>query len=310
VDVSDAAMSPGDIRVGVVGLGIMGSAIGRHLLAAGFPTTGYDIVPQKIDDLVAQGGMGAGSPADVARHCDVLVTSLATVAAVRRVVGGDDGVAVGAHPGLIVVDTNTMPLAVKEEARSRLQEAAVAMLDCTLSGTGAQAAHRDLAVYASGDRDAFERALPVLEAVSRSVRYVGEFGAGSKMKFVANLLVAIHNVAAAEAFLLGSKAGLDADLVYDVIREGAGTSRMFEVRGPMMVARSYEDASATMSLFLKDVSVIDEFGRSVGAPLPLFSATLPVYAAAMSQGRADQDPAAVSAVLETLAGLAPDAAGP
>jgi 3-hydroxyisobutyrate dehydrogenase-like beta-hydroxyacid dehydrogenase len=310
VGVSDAAVSPGNMRVGVVGLGIMGSAMGRHLLAAGFPTTGYDIIPQKIDDLVAQGGAAAASPAGVARQSDVLITSLATVAAVRAVVDGDDGVVAGAHPGLIVVDTNTMPLAVKQDARSRLEEAGVAMLDCTLSGTGAQAARRDLAVYASGDRDAFQRALPVLEAVSRSVRYVGEFGAGSKMKFVANLLVAIHNVAAAEAFLLGRKAGLDADLLYDVIRDGAGTSRMFEVRGPMMVTRSYEDASATMSLFLKDVSVIEEFGRSLGAPLPMFSATLPVYAAAMSQGRADQDPAAVAAVLETLAGLAPDAAAP
>jgi 3-hydroxyisobutyrate dehydrogenase-like beta-hydroxyacid dehydrogenase len=175
------------------------------------------------------------------------------------------------------------------------------MLDCTLSGTGAQAARRDLAVYASGDREPFERALPVLEAVSRSVRYLGEFGMGSKMKFAANLLVAIHNVAAAEAFVLARKAGLDPQLLYDVITEGAGTSRMFEVRGPMMVADEYDEASARMSLIMKDIDTIDEFARSVGAPLPLFSASIPVYTAALAQGRADQDPAAVHAVLMTWA---------
>jgi putative dehydrogenase len=222
---------------------------------------------------------------------------------VRAVVENSDGLTAGAQEGVVVVvDTGTMPLAVKERARRRLADVGVPMLDCTLSGTGAQAARRDLVVYASGDREPYERALPVLEAVSRSVRYLGEFGMGSKMKFVANLLVAIHNVAAGEAFVLGRKAGLDPQLLYDVITEGAGTSRMFEVRGPMMVADEYDEASARMSLIMKDIDTIDEFARSVGAPLPLFSASIPVYTAALAQGRADQDPAAVHAVLMTLAG--------
>jgi L-threonate 2-dehydrogenase len=231
-----------------------------------------------------------------------VVTSLATVDAVRAVVEGDDGLVAGAAQGAVVVDTNTMPLAVKERARERLAEVGVTMLDCTLSGTGAQAARRDLVVYASGDREPYERALPVLEAISRSVRFIGEFGMGSKMKFAANLLVAIHNVAAAEAFVLARKAGLDPELLYDVISDGAGTSRMFEVRGPMMVADDYDEASARMSMFMKDVDIIDAFARSVGAALPLFSASIPVYTAALAQGRADQDPAAVHAVLMTLAG--------
>ncbi len=297
---SDAVAGLSTPRVGVVGLGIMGSAMAGHLVAAGFDVSGYDIVSDKIEQLVATGGMASASPADVAQRSDVVITSLATVSAVADVVGGDEGLTTGAHPGLVVVDTNTMPLEVKERARAQLQDAGVPMLDATLSGTGAQAARRDLVVYASGDREPFERALPALEAVSRSVRYVGEFGAGSKMKFVANLLVAIHNVAAAEAFVLGRQAGLDAQLLFDVIRDGAGTSRMFEVRGPMMVAGSYDDASARMELFLKDVDIIGGFARSVGAPLPLFSATLPLYSASMAQGRADQDPAAVHAVLESL----------
>jgi 3-hydroxyisobutyrate dehydrogenase-like beta-hydroxyacid dehydrogenase len=286
----------------MVGLGIMGSAMATHLVAAGLHVTGYDIVQDKVDALARGGGFGATSPAEVAGRSDVVVTSLATADAVRAVVENGDGLTAGAQEGVVVVDTGTMPLAVKERARRRLADVGVPMLDCTLSGTGAQAARRDLVVYASGDREPYERALPVLEAVSRSVRYLGEFGMGSKMKFVANLLVAIHNVAAGEAFVLGRKAGLDPQLLYDVITEGAGTSRMFEVRGPMMVTDEYDEASARMSLIMKDVDTIDEFARSVGAPLPLFSASIPVYTAALAQGRADQDPAAVHAVLMTLAG--------
>ena len=293
-----------ELSVGVVGLGIMGSAMAGHLRAAGFPVTGFDVVDDRVAALVEQGGTGAGSPAEVAAASDVVITSLATVAAVQAVVEGADGLAAGAREGLVVVDTNTMPLAVKEQARDHLQAVGVTMLDCTLSGTGAQAARRDLVVFASGDETAYARALPALEAVSRSVEYLGEFGTGSKMKFIANLLVAIHNVATAEAFLLARQAGLDAQQVYDVISTGAGTSRMFEVRGPMMVADSYDDASARMSMFIKDVDIIDQFARSVGVPLPLFSTTIPLYTAGVAQGRADQDPAAVLAVLEVLAGLA------
>jgi putative dehydrogenase len=289
-------------RVGVVGLGIMGSALATHLVAAGLHVTGYDIVQDKVDALARGGGFGATSPAEVAGQSDVVVTSLATADAVRAVVEDSDGLTAGVQEGVVVVDTCTMPLAVKERARRCLADVGVTMLDCTLSGTGAQAARRDLVVYASGDREPYERALPVLEAVSRSVRYLGEFGMGSKMKFAANLLVAIHNVAAAEAFVLARKAGLDPQLLYDVISDGAGTSRMFEVRGPMMVADEYDEPSARMSLIMKDIDTIDEFARSVGAPLPLFSASIPVYTAALAQGRADQDPAAVHAVLMTLAG--------
>ena len=292
--------------VGVVGLGIMGSAMAGHLVQAGFPVTGFDIVTAKVDELVALGGRAAQSPAEVARGADVVVTSLATVAAVRAVVEGPDGLVAGASDGLVVVDTNTMTLDVKEQARHALEAAGVPMLDCTLSGTGAQAARKDLVVYASGPREEYERALPVLEAVSRSVKFLGEFGMGSKMKFIANLLVAIHNVATAEAFLLAGKAGLDLQLVYDVISDGAGTSRMFEVRGPMMVAGDYEDASARMEMFVKDVDIIDGFARSIGAPLPMFSGTIPVYTAGVAQGLADKDPAAVLAVLRAAAGLPSD----
>jgi 3-hydroxyisobutyrate dehydrogenase-like beta-hydroxyacid dehydrogenase len=278
----------------------MGSAMATHLLAAGFEVTGFDIVTEKVDDLVAKGGHAASSPGDVAGGADVVITSLATVAALRAVVGGDDGLVVGAHEGLVVVESSTMPLAVKNEARERLEAAGVAALDCTLSGTGAQAARRDLVVYASGDRGPFERALPALQSVSRSVRYVGGFGAGSKMKFVANLLVAIHNVAAAEALTLARAAGLDPGQVLQVIADGAGTSRMFEVRAPLMIEGAYEPATMKMDVYMKDLTLILDFAREVRCPTPLMSASLPYYVAALAEGRDKEDTAALFGVLQGM----------
>src|SRR5205823_10615186 len=139
------------------------------------------------------------------------------------------------------------------DARDRLAGAGITLLDCPLSGTGAQAATGDLAVYASGGRAAFDRAAPVFAKFARVAHYLGEFGNGSKMKFVANLLVAIHNVASAEAFALGMKAGLDPKTIYDVIGNSAAASRMFQVRGPQMVENKYDPATISVGLFQKDM---------------------------------------------------------
>ena len=177
------------------------------------------------------------------------------------------------------------------------------LLDCPLSGTGAQARTGDLSVYASGDKAAYAKTVPVLKGFSRSQYYLGEFGNGSKMKFVANLLVAIHNVAAAEAFVLGMKAGLDPKTLYQVIGDGAGSSRMFQVRGPQMVAGRYDKATMKNEVWQKDMRIIGEFAARLGVQTPLFSASAPVYAAAMAQGFGKADTAAVCAVLEALAGV-------
>ena len=201
----------------------------------------------------------------------------------------------------IVIETSTLPIAVKEEARDVLAASGATMLDCPLSGTGAQALVRDLAVYASGPRTAYRAVEPVMKAFARAPYYVGPFGAGSKMKFVANLLVAIHNVAAGEAMVLAMKAGLDPALTYKVISDGGGSSRMLQVRGPMMVKGDYSDAMIRLSVWAKDMMVIGDFARQVGCPTPLFSATTPIYAAAAATRPDTEDTAAVCAVLEQMA---------
>ncbi|HXH24889.1 MAG TPA: NAD-binding protein [Vicinamibacterales bacterium] len=140
-----------------------------------------------------------------------------------------------------------------------------------------------------------------MRGFARAHYFVGPFGAASRMKFVANLLVAIHNVAAAEALVLARKAGLDPRLVLKAIRDGAGSSRMFELRGPMMAARRYRPPAMKLDVWRKDMAIIEAFARELGAATPLFSACVPVYAAAVEMGFRQEDTAAVHAVLERWA---------
>jgi len=248
---------------------------------------------------VGAGGGAAKSPRELARRAPILITSLPSADALSRVAAE---LAASAARGTIVIETSTLPIPAKEAARDLLAQRGVILLDCPLSGTGAQARAKDLIVYASGDRAACRRIAPVLEGFSRAHYFVGAFGAGSKMKFVANLLVAIHNVAAAEAMVLGMKAGLDPALVLKVVSDGAGGSRMLQVRGPMMVKGDYSEATMKNEVWQKDMTIIGDFARKLDCPTPLFAASAPFYNAAMAMGLAKQDTGAVCAVLEGMAG--------
>jgi len=286
---------------GFVGLGTMGSALSAHLLAAGYQVIGYDIDPARLAAHAARGGTAAASSAGAAR-ADVVVTSLPTAAALLDVAAGAGGLAAGARPGLVVIETSTLPVTVKRQARDALAGRGAVLLDCPLSGTGGQALNKDVVAYLSGPEEAKARALPVLRAFARGVHDVGEFGNGSAVKLIANLLVAIHNVAAAEALVLAERAGLDLAAVLAAVADGAGSSDMFEVRGPAMAAADYSGPGVTTTVFDKDLQIIAAFARETGTPTPLFTLATSFYAAALAQGHADDDTACVHAVLRGLAG--------
>ncbi len=289
--------------VGIVGLGRMGSAMAGNLIEAGFEVVGRDTDEARADALAAMGGKVAESPCAVAEAADCVMTSLPSVAAFEAVTAGADGLAAANKPGLVAFDTSTLPIAVKEAGRKALAEAGGVLLDTPLSGTGAQAMTRDLVVYASGDTAAIASLTDVFEGFSRAHYDLGAFGNGSRMKFVANLLVAIHNVATGEAFALGIKAGLDPETIYEVISNSAATSRIFEVRGPQMVAGDYSKASASIDMQLKDMKVIGDFLAETGCAAPCFAASGQIYNAALAQGRVAEDTASVCAVLEGMAGV-------
>lgn len=288
--------------VGLLGLGIMGSAMAPNLLAAGFRVVGFDVDADRLAAFQRAGGTPAASPREVALAADIVVSVLPSVQALDDVVFGADGLRAAGRAGLILVEASTLPLQDKERLRAAAAPA-ITVLDCPISGTGAQAAAKDLLVYASGEPTAIERCASVFQGFARAHHDLGAFGNGSKMKFVANLLVSIHNVAAAEAFVLGMKAGLDPTDIYRVVGDGAGGSRMFTVRGPQMVEDVYEPATMKVEIWQKDMKIISEFATALDCPTPLLNACAPLYTAAMAQGRGGQDTAAVCAVLAELARL-------
>ncbi|HEV8016609.1 MAG TPA: NAD(P)-dependent oxidoreductase [Stellaceae bacterium] len=284
--------------IGIVGLGIMGGAIARNLLAAGMSVRGYDIDAARLDALKPN-GIATKSAGDAAQGADVVLTSLPSIEAL------DDTVAhllAAKVPGLVVAELSTLPIAVKEKARAALAGGGVILLDCPLSGTGAQAVTRDLVVYASGERAAYEKVEPVFRGFARASHYLGAFGNGSKMKFIANLLVAVHNVASAEAMVLGMKAGLDPATIVKVIASGAGTSRVFELRAPLMATRDYAP-TMKIDIWQKDMAIIAEFARGLGVTLPTFAASAPLYDAAQAAGLGGDDTAAVAEIIAAQAGL-------
>jgi 3-hydroxyisobutyrate dehydrogenase-like beta-hydroxyacid dehydrogenase len=282
--------------VGVVGLGIMGSAMAGHLLRAGYRVIGYDPLAPRREAHIQAGGDIASNARGVAAA--VVICSLPSAGALLQTVSA---LLKAPRPPGIVVETSTLPIAIKEKARRRLAAAGTILLDCPLSGTGAQARSKDLVVYASGDRAAWRRVRPLVGVFSRAQYYLGEFGAASKLKFVANLLVAIHNVAAAEALVLAKRAGLDPALVLKAVTDGAGSSRVLQLRGPMMVAGDYSVPTMKLDVWKKDMSIIGDFARRTGAPTPLFAASAAIYDAALEMGYHEEDTAAVCAVLEAMA---------
>ena len=288
--------------VGIVGLGIMGGAIARNLVDRGWRVIGFDTDTAKCAELAAVRIVIAGSVEQLTREAPVIMTSLPTPAAVESVA---KAIANSGETPRIVIELSTLTLADKLRFEAILKQAGHVPLDCPLSGTGAQAKMRDLVVYASGDSDAIAQCTGLFADFAKQSADLGAFGNGSRMKFVANHLVAIHNVATAEAMILAERAGLDPKRVVEMVGPGAGGSRMFQMRAPMMVERSYEPATMKVSTWKKDMAIIAEFADDVGCATPLFTLTQPVYTEAMAMGLGDQDTAAVFEVLKKTIITAP-----
>ena len=291
------------LKVGIVGLGIMGGSFARNLLNANFEVYGFDILNTNTQELVNLGGKESSSPKDIANQSDVVITSLPSITAFHQVMTGKDGLKDAKKDGLIIIECSTLPIDEKQTAHDSLADVGSILMDCPISGTGAQAVNKDLSVYVSGERAALDKCETILNGFANFTFYVGEFGNGSKMKFVANHLVHIHNVASAEAMVLGMKAGLEPGTIYDVIKAGAGNSRIFELRGPMMVEDNYNEATMKMDIWQKDMKTIGEFAAQLKCPTPLFSAGTDIYRSGLAKGMDKLDTASVCRVLEQMAGL-------
>lgn len=283
--------------IGIIGLGIMGGAMARNLIDAGWQVFGHDTDAARM---AIPGLTACADATEVAGRTTLLLTSLPSVKAVMATA---EAIAATGLPPRTVIEASTLALEDKLRFHDILNATGHIPLDCPISGTGSQAITKDLVIYASGNAQAIEATRLAFAAFTRAVHDVGVFGNGTRMKLVANLLVAIHNVASAEAMVLGMKAGLDPKQVADLVMAGAGTSRVFELRAPMMVTGEYLPATMKVDIWQKDMDIIGHFATALGVPTPTFSATLPIYAAAQAQGHGSDDTAAVCAVLENMAAV-------
>lgn len=288
--------------IGVIGLGIMGSAMAKALIAADFRVVGTDIRAKARADLKRAGGRSLLSGAAVASSADIVITSLASTAALHAVVA-EIAAKRATQRKLIVIETSTLPIADKERAKAALSRAGVTVLDCPISGTARRMKEGSWTIFVSGNAAAAKKVKPIFDVFTRNAPYVGAFGNGSKMKFVANHLVAIYNVAVGETMTFARKMGLDAQQVWDLFAASpvVGTG-VFKLRGKFMVDRKYLPATMKVEVWQKDMQVIGDMAKSVDCPTPLFTACVPIYSAAMGQGLSQHDTASVCEVLDRMAG--------
>ena len=284
-------------NTGVIGLGNIGGGVAKNLAAAGHAVIGYDTDASRITDAGVEEAVDAS---DVAFRTDLVVLAVPTLPAWRATLAA---IAANGRRGLIVVDLCTFPLAEKETAHEELTRSGIYLLDCPVSGARPQAQSGELAMLVSGDEDAFARATPALESFCCSVRHVGTYGESTKIKFVINLMISIHNMACAEAFLLARKAGLDLQQMSDAVMDSAAYSKIFETRADKWISGDYGDPTAELAIQLKDKNIIRDFAEGLDCPTPMFDAAMPYYIAAGSQGRKKQDAASILAVLEAMAGI-------
>lgn len=288
--------------IGVVGLGIMGGAMAETLLAHGYAVAGYDVAAAPRKRLRRAGGTVLASSTAVAARADVVITSLATSAALRDAA---EKLAAAKPPRCrIVIETSTLPLADKEAAMQRLKRARVTTLDCPISGTAVRMKEGVWTIFASGDERAFRQVESLLEVFTARVPYCGAYGNGTKLKYAANHLVAILNVATAESITFGRKMGLQPRQLLELFGPSPiiGTG-VYRLRGAMMAARKYRPPTMKVEVWQKDMQVIGDMAKAVDCPTPLFTACVPLFNAAMAQGLAQSDTASVCEVLGMIAGV-------
>ena len=287
--------------IGIVGLGLLGSAVAARLRGGGHDVVGHDVVAEKARALEALGGQAAPSAEAVARAAEAVCVVLPSLAAVEDVVLGPRGLAAAGRAGQTIIQMSTISPTLTERLAREVGAKGLAFLDCPISGTSGMVARGDGIIFVGGEQRVFDRWRPVLESVLPRAIYVGRPGQAMTLKLVANLLVALNSAAAAEALLMARRAGLDLELVLDVLTRSAATSRMLEVRGPLM-ARQEFPPQMKLDLFMKDLHLIQEAARGVGAPLPLTDVAERLYAAALDAGHAGEDLAVVITALARLSG--------
>jgi 3-hydroxyisobutyrate dehydrogenase-like beta-hydroxyacid dehydrogenase len=293
-------------QVGIVGLGVLGSAIAEVLLANEFRVAGYDIDGSKARHLDAAGLMRAASARDLVSGAEAVLTCLPTVESLEAATSDSQGIISPDLAGKIVIEASTLPIPEKQAARARVEAAGAEILDCPLSGNRVMALRGELTAFASGKEGAFRQVESLLRGFCREAHFIGPFGDGMKMKICGNILNLVHNSVAAEVMVLGMKSGLDPKTIHKVISGSGSSSRMFDLRGGFMAENDYLQQEMNFSIPLKDARIISQQAADVLCPIPIYQAALQPYYAAVAQGHFGEDASAVCAALELAANCVRD----
>ncbi len=291
------------MKVGIVGLGLLGHAVASRLVAAGHHVIGYDTVPARVDALKALGGEAASSTVGLAASVDAVCTVLPSLPIVESVILDAGGVVASARPGTTVIQMSTISPALTERLARDVTARGIGFLDCPISGTSGMVERGQGIIFVGGERALFDRWQKTLDSILPRAVFIGRAGQAMTLKLVANLLVALNSAAAAEALLMVKRAGLDQALALEVLTAGAATSRMLEVRGPMILREEFP-AQMKLDLFMKDLHLIQDAARAVGAPLPLTDVAERLYATVAEGGHGGEDLAVVVRALEQIKPLA------
>lgn len=290
-----------DKRIGVIGLGAMGSGMAASLRRAGYDVSVFDVRAETMQKFVASGGTACASIAELAAACDVVVSVVVNAAQTESVLFGDGGAAAAMQPGSLFVMCSTVDPNWSAALESRLAQRGLLYLDAPISGGAAKAASAQMTMMTAGRPEAYAKAAGVLDAMAAKVYKLGDrAGAGSKVKIINQLLAGVHIAAAAEAMALGLREGVDPAALYDVITHSAGSSWMFENRMPHVLAGDYTPLSA-VDIFVKDLGLVLDLARATKFPLPLSATAHQMFMQASSSGYGGEDD---SAVIKTFPGIA------
>ena len=288
------------MKTGFIGLGIMGKPMARNLLKAGYKLVVYDVNAEAVRELAAAGAETAASPKEVARQCDIIVTMLPNSPHVKAVALGPNGIIEGVRAGMILVDMSSIaPLAAQEVAKS-LAEKGVEMLDAPVSGGEPKAIEGTLSIMVGGKKEIFERCKEMLGKMGTSVVLCGAIGAGNTTKLANQIIVALNIAAMSEALVLGAKAGVNPETIYQAIRGGLAGSTVLDAKAPMVLSGNFKPGFR-IELHIKDLANALETGHEVGVPLPLTSQIMEIMQALKVDGKAGNDHGGIIQFYEKLA---------
>ena len=287
-------------RIGLVGLGLMGSGMARNLVTSGFPLIGYDIDEAKMEAIVREGGTRAVAPEQIPSQVNVIITSLSNSHVVNEVVKDSLRLFEKERKGLIQIDTTTADPVLSEELAGRLREKGIEMLDATLSGTSKMCAAREITIMVGGREEIFKECQEIFEAIGKESFYMGGNGSGARTKLIVNLVLGLNRMVLAEGLALTKKAGMDQHRLLEVLKKSAAYSKAMDMKGQRMINKDFLPAEGKLAFHLKDVQLILDLGRRHSFPLLLSSLHAQALTSEVAKGRGDWDNADIISFYEDL----------